>query len=181
MVYSAQSALCVVSARGPVGVGEGENFILKGADLTKSLAYVSKTFSQKEAADPWDSKREAEEGTTAFGRLPQSPGLPTAGVCVFGYQLQAVFATKGSEAKQLLSLLPSCCFSFGGCEHWCKCCFAGVGRRERRCSVVFSRLSRAQEVALVCSCQSLSVGLNHSQELEVQFEAKRALDKLDRG
>lgn len=178
MVYSAQSALCVASARDPVGVGEGENFILKGADLTKSLAYVSKTFSERE--DPWDSKREAEEGT-AFGTLPQSPGLPTAGVCAFGYQLQVVFATKGSEAKQLLSLLPSCCFSFGACEHWCKCCFAWVGRRERRCSVVLSRLSRAQEVALVCSCQSLSVGLNHSQELEVQFEAKRASDKLDRG
>lgn len=112
-------------------------------------------------------------------RLSQAPEHPTAGPCVAGGKLQ----TKGFKAKQLLLfivlLLVFVCLLWTVVQMLL--CWVQSGRRERRCSFVFSRLSCSQGAELACPCQSLSVRVNHSQESEVQFEAKMAAGKPDRG
>jgi len=102
-VSSAQSALCVESVRGPVGVGEGEHLLLKGMDLTKSKQLCPR-LSRKEKEQICGSvrgrlRREKQHlGESRGSRLPQAPEHPTTGLCMAGCKLQA----KGSNAKQLL-------------------------------------------------------------------------------
>lgn len=179
MVAPAQSALCVESMKGTVGVGEGEHLLLEDVNLTKSKHTYLSSRSTEQWERGWRVHNSTLESVKNRRRLPQTLEPPIANLCAEVHELQCL--QQEPETKQLLTFITFLLFFI--CWLWTviqklHCWMQGWGRREFSRSMVISRLCCSKDAALLCSYQSLSVGLNYSQKFNLS--QKMASGKLDR-